>query len=63
MKYAHENNFPVVPRGSGTGLVGGSVALHGGIMLNLANMNNIIELDEENLTLTVEPGVLLMEKY
>lgn len=61
MKYAHENNFPVVPRGSGTGLVGGSVALHGGIMLNLANMNNIIELDEDNLTLTVEPGVLLME--
>ncbi len=61
MKYAYERKIPVVPRGSGTGLVGGSVAIHGGIMLNLSGMNNIIELDEENLTLTVEPGVLLME--
>jgi glycolate oxidase len=61
MKYAYEHNIPVVPRGSGTGLVGGSVAIHGGIMLSLANMNQILELDEENLTLTLEPGVLLME--
>ena len=61
MKYANENNIPVTPRGQGTGLVGGSVALHGGIMLNMSKMNNILELDEENLTLTVEPGVLLME--
>ncbi len=61
MKYAYENNIPVTPRGSGTGLVGGSVAIHGGIMINLMNMNEILELDEENLTLTVEPGVLLME--
>ena len=61
MKYAYENNIPVTPRGQGTGLVGSSVALHGGIMINLSNMNKILELDEENLTLTVEPGVLLME--
>lgn len=61
MRYACENNIPVTPRGQGTGLVGGSVALHGGIMLNMSKMNQILELDEENLTLTVEPGVLLME--
>jgi len=61
MKYAFENNIPVTPRGQGTGLVGGSVAIHGGIMMNLSKMNRILELDEENLTLTVEPGVLLME--
>ena len=61
MKYAYENNIPVTPRGQGTGLVGGSVAIYGGIMLNLSKMNKIIEIDEENLTLTVEPGVLLME--
>lgn len=60
MKYAYENNIPVTPRGQGTGLVGASVAIHGGIMINLSQMNNILELDEENLTLTVEPGVLLM---
>lgn len=60
MKYAYENNIPVTPRGQGTGLVGAAVAIHGGIMINLSKMNKILELDEENLTLTVEPGVLLM---
>lgn len=61
MKYAYENQIPVVVRGSGTGLVGASVSLFGGIMISMTRMNKIIELDEENLTLTVEPGVLLME--
>ncbi|MHC6179840.1 FAD-binding oxidoreductase [Clostridium sp. JNZ X4-2] len=61
MAYAYKNNIPVVARGSGTGLVGSSVPIEGGIMINLTKMNNILELDEENLTLTLEPGVLLME--
>ncbi|APH24775.1 TPA: FAD-binding oxidoreductase [Clostridium botulinum] len=61
MDYAHKNNIPVVVRGSGTGLVGASVPIHGGIMINMTKMNRILEIDEENLTLTVEPGVLLME--
>lgn len=61
MEYAYKNDIPVVARGSGTGLVGSSVPLEGGIMINLTGMNKILELDEENLTLTVEPGVLLME--
>ncbi|NBG87745.1 FAD-binding oxidoreductase [Isachenkonia alkalipeptolytica] len=61
MEYAYEQNIPVTPRGQGTGLVGSAVALYGGIMLNMSRMNNILELDEENLTVTVEPGVLLME--
>lgn len=61
MKYAYENNIPVVPRGSGTGLVGASVPICAGIMINMCGMNKILELDEENLTLTLEPGVLLME--
>ena len=61
MKYAFANNIPVTPRGSGTGLVGGSVALCGGIMLDLTLMNHFLELDEENMTLTLEPGVLLMD--
>ncbi|MEG2788103.1 MAG: FAD-binding oxidoreductase [Romboutsia sp.] len=60
MKYAYENKIPVTPRGQGTGLVGAAVAIYGGIMINLSQMNSILELDEENLTLTVEPGVLLM---
>ncbi len=63
MKYANDNLIPVVVRGSGTGLVGACVPLFGGIIINTCKMNNILELDESNLTLTVEPGVLLMEIY
>ncbi len=61
MRYANENRIPVVIRGSGTGLVGSSVPIFGGIMLEMCSMNKILELDEENLTVTVQPGVLLME--
>ncbi len=61
MRYADKNSIPVVARGSGTGLVGGSVPVCDGIMISLSAMNRILELDEENLTLTLEPGVLLME--
>ena len=63
MKYANENIIPVVVRGSGTGLVGACVPIHGGIMIDTTRMNHILELDESNLTLTVEPGVLLMDIY
>ncbi|WP_160673491.1 FAD-linked oxidase C-terminal domain-containing protein [Clostridium sp. C8-1-8] len=59
--YAYEKNIPVVPRGAGTGLVGASVPVYGGIMINMCRMNKILELDEDNLALTVEPGVLLMD--
>ena len=61
MKYANANNIPVTPRGQGTGLVGGASPLFGGIMIDLSGMNRILELDDINLTLTLEPGVLLME--
>ncbi|MEY8352770.1 FAD-binding oxidoreductase [Lachnospiraceae bacterium 54-53] len=61
MKYAYENTIPVTPRGAGTGLVGASVAIEHGIMLDTGLMNRFVELDEDNLTITVEPGVLLME--
>ena len=61
MKYASFNCIPVTPRGAGTGLVGAAVAMEHGIMLDTTLMNQILELDEENLTITVEPGVLLMD--
>lgn len=61
LKYANDNLIPVTPRGSGTGLVGSAVAVKGGIVLDLTLMNKILELDKENLTVTVQPGVLLME--
>ncbi|SHJ99499.1 glycolate oxidase [Anaerobranca californiensis DSM 14826] len=61
MKYAYENNIPVTPRGSGTGLCGGAVAIHGGIMISTLKMNKILEIDEENLMAKVQAGVLLMD--
>jgi glycolate oxidase len=61
MRYAWENNIPVTPRGSGTGLCGGAVAIYGGILLSLEAMNKIVEIDEENMTVTAEAGVLLMD--
>ncbi|MBN3490782.1 FAD-binding oxidoreductase [Acholeplasma equirhinis] len=63
MKYAYQENIPVTVRGAGTSLVGGSVAVMGGIMLDMSRMNKIKELDQINLTLTVEPGVKLFEIY
>jgi len=61
MQYANLHRISVTVRGQGTGLVGGCVPLFGGILLDMQKMNRILELDLENMTLTVEPGVLLME--
>lgn len=61
MKLAYGRSIPVTVRGSGTGLVGAAVAIQGGILLETTRMNKILELDKRNLTVTVQPGVLLME--
>ena len=61
LQFASEQRIPVTPRGQGTGLVGGCVPVCGGITLDMSKMNRILELDMDNLTLTVEPGVLLMD--
>lgn len=61
LAYANKRCLPVVTRGSGTGLVGGAVAIEGGILLETTLMNAILELDERNFTVTVQAGVLLMD--
>lgn len=61
MKYANSRRIPVTPRGAGTGLSGGAVPAYGGIELSLERMNKILDLDTENLTITVEPGVVTSE--
>ncbi|MBE6559726.1 MAG: FAD-binding oxidoreductase [Ruminococcaceae bacterium] len=61
MKLAYAREIPVTVRGSGTGLVGAAVPVEGGILLETTGMNKILELDRDNLTVTVQPGVLLME--
>ena len=52
---------PVTVRGAGTGQVGGSVPLQGGVVLSVKGMNRILALDTENKTMTVQPGVLLQD--
>ena len=61
MRHAYERNIPVTVRGSGTGLVGAAVPIHGGILMEMTRMNKILALDSDNLTVTVQPGLLLME--
>ena len=61
LKYAHANRIPVTPRGAGTNLVGSTVPVDGGIILDLSQMNRILELDTETMTVTVEPGLLLQD--
>ncbi len=61
MKLANAEMIPVTPRGAGSGLSGGAVPLYGGIVLFVDRMNRIIELDEDNLMIVVEPGVVANE--
>jgi glycolate oxidase len=58
IKFAYTNQIPVIPRGAGTGMTGGAVPSNGAIVVSMEKMNRIIEIDEENLTALVEPGVL-----
>jgi glycolate oxidase len=59
VKLCNKNQIPVVPRGAGTGLVGGAVCINGGVLLSTVKMNKILAYDLENFVVTVEAGVLL----
>jgi len=63
MEVAYGENLPITPRGSGTGLSGGSVPVEGGMVICLNRMNRILEIDEENLTATVEAGVVTLDLF
>jgi glycolate oxidase len=61
MKWAQRHAVPVTARGSGSGLAAGAIAAEGGIVCSLERMNTVIDLDLDNLTVTVEPGVITHE--
>jgi glycolate oxidase len=63
LKLANEKRIPVTPRGGGTGLSGGATPIHGGIVLSLEKMNQILEIDKDNFVATVEAGVILSDLY
>jgi glycolate oxidase len=58
MKLASGERFPVIPRGAGTGMTGGSLAVQGGLVLVLSRLNRILEIDRQNQVAVVEPGVI-----
>jgi len=58
MRLCHESGVSVTPRGSGTNLSGGSISSNNGVVLQTSRMNKLLEIDEENLTATVEPGLI-----
>ncbi len=63
VKICNEYKVPIVPRGSGTNLCAGTCPLEGGIVLLFTHMNQILEIDEDNLTVTVQPGVITLRSY
>ncbi|MFD2752315.1 FAD-binding oxidoreductase [Virgibacillus siamensis] len=58
VRLCKKHTIPIVPRGSGTNLAAGTAPTSGGIVILFKNMNQILELDEENMTITVQPGII-----
>lgn len=58
VKFCNEKNLPITTRSAGTGLMGGALAIHGGIILSMERLNKIINIDIQNFQVTVEAGVI-----
>ncbi|HEY1869525.1 MAG TPA: FAD-binding oxidoreductase, partial [Chitinophagaceae bacterium] len=58
LRYCNEHLIPVTPRGAGTGLSGGAIPQNGGVVISIERLNKIIEIDERNLQVMTEPGVI-----
>jgi glycolate oxidase len=61
LQLASKERLIVVPRGTGSGMTGGSVPVKGGLIMVLTRMNKIIDIDEENFTVRVQPGVIVSD--
>jgi glycolate oxidase len=58
LKICNRDIIPVTPRGAGTGLSGGALPHLGGVLISTERMNSILQIDEKNLQVTTEPGVI-----
>jgi glycolate oxidase len=58
---AYEEKTPIIGRGSGTNLSGGTIPVRGGIVIHFSRMNRVLEVDLPNRTVTVEPGVITLD--
>jgi len=57
LRLANEHRIPIIPRGAASNLCGGTVPVQGGIVVAMSRMNKLLELDTDNLTATVQPGL------
>jgi glycolate oxidase len=58
VKYCHQEGIPVTPAGARTGLSGGCLPLHGGVLVSMEKFNKILNIDTDNLQVITEPGVI-----
>jgi glycolate oxidase len=58
VKLANKEHIPITPRGAGSGLSGGAIPEHGGIVISLEKMNRLLELDKANMVAVVEAGIV-----
>ncbi|KPK23151.1 MAG: hypothetical protein AMJ70_04195 [Dehalococcoidia bacterium SG8_51_3] len=61
MRLAHQEKIPVVPRGAGTNLSGGTIPVKGGIIIEISRMNRILEINTADRRVVVEPGVINLD--
>ena len=61
VQLANQNHIPVTPRGAGSGLSGGAIPVYGGIVIAFEKMNRILEIDTQNMMVTLQPGVVTNE--
>jgi glycolate oxidase len=61
LRYCNAQQIPVTPCGARTGLSGGALAIHGGVLISMERFNQILKIDENNLQVIVEPGVITQE--
>ena len=58
LRLANQSRIPVVPRGAGTGMSGGALAVRGGLVMVMTRLNRILSIDSDNLVAVAEPGVV-----
>ncbi len=65
LKFANQEKIPVIPYGEGSGVVGGSIPIRGGIILDMKKFNKILEINDKNLTVTAQTGIngMNLERY
>jgi glycolate oxidase len=63
MRLANQEGFYVIPRGAGSGMSGGALAVQGGIVMVMTHFNRILKIDTENLIVQVEPGVITRDLH